>query len=348
MHDRGGVSRQRQSLVLIFHGNHFEHQREFRERLFPSGHESIAAGQRRHFRYPPVRLVPIEDYLVVVKTHATPIILHNFRGGALWNNLRMRRSPSLAFALATIWPLAAADLAPTGTLRATFLGSNPVQGRVDPKTGAVSGPVADLVAELAKQLGIPYTITPAPNAAGVIEKIKNHSADIGFLAYDAPRAAEVDFAGPFELMYNTYVVAAGSPIKTSAEVDRPGLVVGAVKGQTQEIFLSGNLKNAKLRAFSQMPPQNELERLLASGELAAFGLNRQRAEDAENAAGLKLRALADNFLAVEQEFVVEKGNPEKVDYLNRFVDRLRDSGFLKASIEKAALSGVGVAPRHAQ
>ena len=26
------------------------------------------------------------------------------------------------------------DLAPTGTLRATFLGTNPVQGRLDPKT----------------------------------------------------------------------------------------------------------------------------------------------------------------------------------------------------------------------
>jgi polar amino acid transport system substrate-binding protein len=258
----------------------------------------------------------------------------------------MRRTLRLAFAFAAIWPLTAADLAPTGTLRATFLGSNPVQGRVDPKTGAVSGPIADLVAELAKQLGVPFTITPAPNAAGVIEKIKNHSADVGFLAYDEPRAAEVDFAGPFELMYNTYVVAAASPIKTSTQVDQAGLIVGAVKGQTQEIFLSGSLKNAKLRAFAAMPPQGELERLLSSGELAAFGLNRQRAEDA--AVSAKLRALADNFLVVEQEFVVEKGSPAKVEYLNRFVDGLRDSGFLKAAIEKAGLSGVGVAPRHAK
>ena len=35
------------------------------------------------------------------------------------------------------------ELAPTGTLRAAFLASNPVQGRVDPKTGAVSGPAVD-------------------------------------------------------------------------------------------------------------------------------------------------------------------------------------------------------------
>ena len=46
----------------------------------------------------------------------------------------------------------AATLAPTGTLRAVFLGGNPVQGRVDPKTGAVSGTVPDLAKELARRL----------------------------------------------------------------------------------------------------------------------------------------------------------------------------------------------------
>jgi len=47
-----------------------------------------------------------------------------------------------------------ATLAPTGTLRGAFLGSNPVHGRVDAKTGLPSGPVPDLVRELARQ-GLP-------------------------------------------------------------------------------------------------------------------------------------------------------------------------------------------------
>src|SRR5262245_31653145 len=41
----------------------------------------------------------------------------------------------------------AATVAPTGTLRVVFLGGNPVQGRVDPKTGDVSGTVPDLSRE---------------------------------------------------------------------------------------------------------------------------------------------------------------------------------------------------------
>jgi hypothetical protein len=48
-------------------------------------------------------------------------------------------------------------LAPTGTLRAVFLQTNPVQGRVDAKTGAVSGPAVDLTRELGRQLGVPVS-----------------------------------------------------------------------------------------------------------------------------------------------------------------------------------------------
>jgi hypothetical protein len=61
-----------------------------------------------------------------------------------------------------VWPAMAQQLAPPGTLRATFLGTNPVQARVDSKTGAVSGPAEELTRELARRLGVPFTITPRP------------------------------------------------------------------------------------------------------------------------------------------------------------------------------------------
>src|SRR5712691_5365433 len=100
-------------------------------------------------------------------------------------------------------PLMAADLASTGTLRAAFLGDNPVQGRVDPKTGAITGPVADLVQELARRLKVPYKLIPAPGARAVIDQINAHTADIGFLAWEAARAREVDFSGGYAEMHNT-------------------------------------------------------------------------------------------------------------------------------------------------
>jgi polar amino acid transport system substrate-binding protein len=239
-------------------------------------------------------------------------------------------------------PVTAADLAPTGTLRAAFLGANPVQGHVDAKTGAITGPVADLVQELARRLKVPYQIIPAPNAAAVIGHLKDHSADIGFLAYDATRAEQVDFSGSYALMYNTYVVRADSAIQKAADVDRPGIRVASVKGQTQQLFLSENLKNAKVIVMDTMPPLDELEKMLLNGEIEAFGANRQRMEEAA-ATHPKLRALPDNFSVVEQAIVIEKGDPARMEILNRFLDDVRASGFVKASLDRAHISGVGVA-----
>jgi polar amino acid transport system substrate-binding protein len=136
-------------------------------------------------------------------------------------------------------------LAPTGTLRAIFLGSNPVQGRIDLQTGVSSGPVPDLVQELARRLGVPYKIVSAPAAGGVIDALRNHTADIGFLAYDETRAREVDFGGAFIVMFNSYLVRSNSSIQKTADIDVPAVTVAAVRGQTQELFVSSHLKKAR-------------------------------------------------------------------------------------------------------
>jgi polar amino acid transport system substrate-binding protein len=238
----------------------------------------------------------------------------------------------------------AAVLAPTGTLRAVFLSTNPVHARVSPQSGVHEGPVPDLVKELARKLGVPFTIIPAPDAKGVIDQLNNHTADVGFLAYDESRAREVEFGAPFIVMFNSYVVRADSAIQKSGDVDRAGVKVGAVKGQTQELFVSSHLKNAQVKVFPTMPPAPELERLFSTGEVDVFAVNRQRALDAQTATASRLRALADSFLEVEQCFVVAKTDRSKLDPIDRFVTEARSSGFIKQSIERANLTGVDVAP----
>lgn len=237
----------------------------------------------------------------------------------------------------------AADLAPTGTLRAAFLRTNPVQGRIDPQTKSVSGPVADLVQELARRLGIPYAIIPAADARAVIDLLNAHSADIGFLAYDAPRAAEVDFSRPYALMQNSYIVRADSPIQRSADVDKAGLRVGAAEGQSQSIYLKDNLKSARVQILPTMPSPDELQKMLVAGDLDAFGANRQRLVEVASAHA-NLRVLPDNFSAAEQSIVITKGDRSRLDVLNRFIADACASGLVNTSLDRAKLIGVDVAP----
>jgi len=186
---------------------------------------------------------------------------------------------------------------------------------------------------------------PAPDAAAVIGALKNHTADIGFLAYDETRAREVDFGAAFVVMHNSYLVRADSTIQRSSDVDRQTVTVAAVKGQTQELFVSSHLKNARVRVLPTMPAQAEVERLLTSGEVDVLAINRQRSLEAQSASGSRLRALADSFLDVDQCVIVAKGDAEKLGPLEAFVADVRASGFMKASIDRAGIAaGVDVAP----
>ena len=237
----------------------------------------------------------------------------------------------------------AKQLAPTGTLRVTFLGGNPVQGRVDPETGEVTGPVADITRELAKRLGVPYQIKPSAGVRGVLDAIAMKMADLGFLAFDATRAAEVDFTQSYELAYNTYVVRADSPLQNIADADRAGVRIAAPKGDSGDLYLSRTLKHAELKSVPGLGVE-QAQRMLAASEIDAFATNRQRLVD-ETGHFPNLRILADNFFAVEQSLVVAKGDPARVAYLNHLIDDLRSSGFLQGVIDRAHLHGVEVAPR---
>ena len=80
---------------------------------------------------------------------------------------------TLAIVLATGVSAAAlaAELVPGGTLRATFIATNPVQAKTDPTTGEVNGPAAVLARELGRRLGIAATIKGAQGVNGVLASV---------------------------------------------------------------------------------------------------------------------------------------------------------------------------------
>ncbi len=236
----------------------------------------------------------------------------------------------------------AQPLAPTGTLRATFLGGNPVQGRVDAKTGAVSGPVEELTRELARRLTVPFAITPSAGVRAVIDNIKNHTADVGFLAYDATRAVEVDFSQPYSLGFNTYIVPANSPIRTVADADRAGTRIGVAAGDAGELYLTRTIKLAEIKRV-QGGTMDQALQMLAAKEGDGYAAKKQAlSETAAHAPNVRI--LDDNFFGVEQSIVVAKGSAEWLAAINRFIDDARASGLIRGAIDRAKLVGVEVAP----
>ena len=246
-------------------------------------------------------------------------------------------------ALVLVLPLQSAELAPTGTLRASFIENNPNQGRVDPQTKAITGPAADLVRELARRLGVKSEITPLPSAGAVLESVRDGKVDIGFLAYEAARATQVDYSDDYSVTGSTYAVRGDSPLKRAADVDRAGVTVAAVRGQSPEVYLRERLKAARLNSLPTAPPNAELAKMLLGGQADAVGANRTRMEELVREFPA-LRVLPDDFTQTTQAIVVAKGKASQVASINRFIADVRASGFVKASLERAKLVGVDVAP----
>ena len=235
-----------------------------------------------------------------------------------------------------------AALAPAGTLRAAFLGDNPVLGRVDAKTGSVTGPVADLVKELARRMGVPYTLIPATGARDITNRLQAHTADLGFMAYNAGRAADVDFSAPWLLMPNSYIVRGDSPLQKVEDADVAGVHIVAVKNDTQDVYLSAHLKNNRVDTVAAMPALEEIESMLLSGKMDAFAANRQRLMEAA-ARFPKLRVLGDNYFVAGQAVAIAKGDPDRLGALNKILGEVLASGLVKTSIERAGLLGVEAA-----
>ena len=186
------------------------------------------------------------------------------------------KNPALIFTALTLMASTAAanDIAPGGTLRAAYLGSNPAQAVQDRATGAIRGASADLARELGKRVDIPVEIKPVANPAAVIEAVSGGQADIGFVAYEPSRAGTVEFSQTYMLVQQSFLVLDDSPIRAVADVDRAGQKIAGTRNDSITLFMKRKLKAATLVEIENNPA--EIKRMLAAKEIDAFGANRQR------------------------------------------------------------------------
>ena len=237
-------------------------------------------------------------------------------------------------------------LAPTGVLRAVYLSTNPAHAVKDSATSEPRGTVVDVTQELGRRLGLQVALVSVPTPQQVIDAVQRGDADIGFVAYNPERAGPVEFSQPFMLVQQTFIVREASSIRAVADIDRANQRIGAVKGDSIALYLARTLKQARL---VEMPPGDTrvaVESVL-SGSIDAFGANRQRLGDAlRGATGLRL--LPDDLYGVEQTIIVPKGKPEALTAVNRFIDDIRASGFLRRAIDRSGIAGVSVAPPRAK
>ena len=232
------------------------------------------------------------------------------------------------------------ELAPKGKLRVAINHGNPVLVQGGPE--APRGVTIDLAHELARRTGLTLELVPFPAAGKVFEALKDGAWDVAFLAIEPVRAAEIAFTAPYVIIEGVYLVPKDSPLKTVADVDRPGVRIGVNRNSAYDLFLTRTIKNA------------QVVRARAGGGSAMIEMF--HADKLDVVAGVKpvlvtyaktnpdMRVMDGRFMVIQQAMGVPKGRTVAARYVRSFVEDVKASGFVADALIRSNQTDATVAP----
>ncbi len=232
------------------------------------------------------------------------------------------------------------QIAPSGKLRAAINFGNPILATKDPVTGEARGVSVDLSRELGKRLGVPVELVTFEAAGRVVDAVKNAQVDIGFVAIDPVRGADILQTPPYVIIEGAYLVRENSPIRRNEDVDRAGIRIAVGNGSAYDLYLTRELKIAKLVKAQTSP--TVVDYFLAQNLEVAAGVKQQLQADAKRLPGLRL--LDGRFMVIQQAMGLPKGRDAGVAYVSRFVEEMKASGFVAAALARHRIEGAVVAP----
>ena len=230
-------------------------------------------------------------------------------------------------------------LAPLGRLRAAINFGNPILATKDATTGEARGVSVDLARELGRRLGVPVELVSFAAAGKVVEGIKDARVDVGFVAIDPVRGADMLQTPAYVVIEGAYLVRDSSPIKNNAEVDRAGNRIVVGNGSAYDLFLTREIKAASLVKAPTSPAVTDM--FMAQNLEVAAGVKQQLQADAKRLPGVRL--LEGRFMVINQAMGIPKGREAGLQYVRDFVEEVKASGFVAQALKRHRIEGAAVA-----
>jgi polar amino acid transport system substrate-binding protein len=229
-------------------------------------------------------------------------------------------------------PAALKDLAPTGKLRAAINFGNPVLAQKGPD-GEPRGVSAELAAALAKALGVPLDYVKFEAAGKVFAALAKGEVDVGFIAIEPARTAEVTFSPPYVLIQGTYMVRKDSPLKDVGDVDRPGIRIGVGLASVYDLYLTRTLKHATLVRAKVGGAAAGIPVFLDQHLDAAAGVREPL--DAYAKDHPDMRVMPGAFEEIRQAMGTQKDKPAGAAYVRAFVEAMKANGMVADALKRS-------------
>jgi polar amino acid transport system substrate-binding protein len=234
------------------------------------------------------------------------------------------------------------DLAPGGKLRAAINFGNSVLAQKDPTTGEAKGITPDLARELGRRLGVPVELVTYEAAGKVFDAVKTGAWDIAFVAIEPVRAAEIEFSAPYVIIEGTYMVPKDSPLKTIADVDRPGVRIAVGLKSAYDLYLTRTIKNATIVRASAGGGRAMIDMFLNDKLEVAAGVRQPLMAYAKDHP--EVRVMDGHFMEIQQAMGTPKGRAAGAAYLRAFVEDVKGSGFVADALKRSGQSAAAAPP----
>jgi polar amino acid transport system substrate-binding protein len=206
-------------------------------------------------------------------------------------------------------------------------------------TGDPQGVAPDLAGEIASRLGVPIKCVPFKSPGELADAAGAGVWDIGLIGAEPQRAEKIVFTAAYCEIEATYLVPAGSKLRTIADVDASGVRIAVTARSAYGLWLDRNIKHATLVRTDTLDSAYEQ---FARDKLEALaGLRPRLLTDVERLPGARI--IDGKFTAVQQAVGTSPKNKAAASYLRGFVEEAKSSGLVAELIARHNVRGLSVA-----
>jgi len=233
-----------------------------------------------------------------------------------------------------------AQLAPHGVLRAGINLSNflLVTGRT--ASGDPEGVSPSMARAIADRLGVPVRYVTFPKPGELADQAGKDVWDIGLIGAEPARAETIAFTAAYAEIEATYLVPPGSPLRVTADVDKPGVRIAVTARSAYGLWLERNIRHATLVQSASL--DSAYEQFVAEQLDALAGLRPRLLSDMAKLPGATI--LPGQFTAVQQAVGTARANTAAAGWLRDFVEEAKVSGLVAGFIAQHKVNGLSVAP----
>jgi len=221
-------------------------------------------------------------------------------------------------------------IAPTGVLRVGVNMSNFLLVNSKDKLGVIDGVSPGIGKKLAKELNISFEIVQFANPGLLADAVDNNEWDIGNIASEKERGKTIDFSDPYVNIDANFLFREEDNFKNNNDIDQSGIKIAVFERSAYDLWLTENFKKAELIRVNSIEESHNLFKENKVNILA--GLKPKLIDEMKKNNNYEM--IQSPFTYIKQSIGIKKGNPEVLDFINKFISNIIKEGYIKSLLKQ--------------